>query len=83
MSMKKTTPARSHPRDRTHQQRAGEGELLRIIRAIQELTLDLAQPHRRNGGPELEEKARKLEQLRWRLASVARRSATEQLSNAA
>jgi hypothetical protein len=81
--MKKPTPASSHSRARSYQRRTGEGELLQIIRAIQELTLDLAHSHGQHGEPELEAKAHTLEQLRWRLAAVARRRATDELGNAA
>ncbi len=82
--MKKTTTASSHSRaSRRYQRRTGKSELVEIIRALQELTLELAHPHGEADEPELEVKARTLEQLRWRLAAVARRSATDELGNAA
>ena len=59
-------------------------ELVRVIRRIQALTLELYELRRREGQtPELHARERTLEQLRWRLAAVARRSATEDLSAAA
>jgi hypothetical protein len=56
--------------------RAERRELLRLIREIQALKLEL-DALRRLGqlGPEAREKEHTLEQLRWRLAVVARRSA--------
>jgi hypothetical protein len=51
-------------------------ELLRLIRRIQALTLELDTLRGLNGAdPELPAKERALEQLRWRLAVVARREA--------
>jgi hypothetical protein len=58
-------------------------ELRQVIRAIQELSLDLAQGDQKRSGPELEAKKRELEQLRWRLATLARRSANEDFGAAA
>jgi hypothetical protein len=59
-------------------------ELVGLIRRIQALTLELAEL-RQHGGttPELKAKERELDQLRWRLASVARRSAVDDLGAAA
>jgi len=59
-------------------------ELVGLIRRIQALTLELAEL-RQDGGadPELQAKERTLDQLRWRLASVARRTATDDLGAAA
>jgi hypothetical protein len=54
------------------------------VRRIQALTLELEERRRREldqGDVEAEE--RLLEQLRWRLAAVARRTATDELGNAA
>ena len=49
-----------------------------MLRAIQELTLELAQlRHADHSGPDLEAKEHTLEQLRWRLAALARRLATD------
>jgi hypothetical protein len=83
--MKQTTTAGSHGRARRPpRRRTAEDELIRIIRAIQELTLDLAQLHHgEHSRPELEAKEHTLEQLRWRLAAVARRTATDDLDDAA
>jgi hypothetical protein len=59
-------------------------ELVRLIRRIQALTLELQELRRREGGtPELEAKERTLEQLRLRLAAVARQAATDGLDAAA
>jgi hypothetical protein len=53
-------------------------ELVRLVRRIQALTLELQELHQREGGtPDLHAKERTLEQLRWRLAAVARRAATD------
>ncbi len=83
--MKETGTASPHNRSRRrHQGRTAGGELLQVIRAIQELTLELPQlRHEERSGPELEAKRHSLEQLRWRLATVARRAATDELGNAA
>jgi len=59
-------------------------ELVRLVRRIQALTLELEEPRRRElEQADVEAKERLLEQLRWRLASVARRAATDELGNAA
>lgn len=57
-------------------------DLIRLIRRIQALTLEI-QELRRRGAPELAARERTLEQLRWRLAAVARRTATDDLDAAA
>jgi hypothetical protein len=55
-------------------------ELVRLVRRIQALTLELHELRQREAGtPELYAKERTLEQLRWRLAAVARRAATDDL----
>jgi hypothetical protein len=60
------------------------GEAVRLVRRIQALFLELDELRRREDGtPELRAKERTLEQHRWRLAAVARRTATESLGNAA
>jgi hypothetical protein len=60
------------------------GEAVRLVRRIQALFLELEEPRRREEStPELRAKERALEQLRWRLASVARRSASDDLDAAA
>jgi hypothetical protein len=60
------------------------GEVLRLIRCIQSLTLELTRLRRLDGAePELKAKERVLEQLRWRLAVVARRAATNDVGAAA
>jgi hypothetical protein len=83
--MSETRTAGSHNRSRRrYQRRTAGGELRQVIRAIQELTLKLAQlRHEEQSGPELEAKEHTLEQLRWGLATVARRTATDELGNAA
>ena len=59
-------------------------ELVRLVRRIQALTLELEEPRRRElEQADVEAKERLLEQLRWRLASVARRAETDELGNAA
>jgi hypothetical protein len=51
---------------------------------VQALTLELQEPRRRDlDHADVEAKERLLEQLRWRLAAVAQRGATEELGNAA
>jgi len=79
--MTETRTATSHSRSR---RRAAGGELHEVIRAIQELTLELAELRREKQiGPKLEAKEHTLEQLRWRLAAIARRHATDDFGAAA
>jgi hypothetical protein len=67
-----TTPAPRPPGPRGHRH-----ELVRLVRRIQALTLEIYELRQREGRtPELQAKERRLEQLRWRLAAVARRAAT-------
>jgi hypothetical protein len=68
-----------------HREPNGErGELVRLVRRIQTLTVELDDVGRHTtASPEVQAKERTLEQLRWRLAAVARRTATESLGNAA
>jgi hypothetical protein len=57
--------------------RAGRSELVRLVRRVQALTLELQEP--RPGEPDhadVEPKERLLEQLRRQLAAVARSAAT-------
>ncbi len=59
-------------------------ELAGLIRRIQALTLELAELRQHGGAaPGLRAKERTLDQLRWRLANVARRAATDDLGAAA
>lgn len=59
-------------------------ELVRLVRRIQTLTLEVRELElRQGGGTELRARERKLEQLRWRLAAVARRTAANDLDAAA
>jgi hypothetical protein len=59
-------------------------EVIRLVRRIQALLLELEELREREGGTwELRAKERALEQLRWRLAAVARRSAGDHLDAAA
>ena len=83
--MKETRTASSHSRSpRQYRRRTTGGELLEVIRAIQELTLELAQlRHAERSGPELEAKEHSLEQLRWRLVALARRPALDDFGAAA
>ena len=61
-----------------------QAELVQLVRRIQVSTLELKQLRTRTGaGPELEAKERDLSQLRWRLAKVAQRTATNDLGAAA
>ncbi len=63
---------------------ASRSELVRLVRQVQDLTLELAELQQQPGADlELEAKQRTLDQLRWRLASVARRTATNNLDAAA
>jgi hypothetical protein len=59
------------------------GEVVRLLREIQTLALELAAEERETGAEELEGKKRALEQLRWRLAAASRRTAHGDLGNAA
>ncbi len=60
------------------------GEAVRLVRRIQVLFLELEELRRREEGtPELRAKERTLQQLRWRLAAVARRTASDDLDAAA
>jgi hypothetical protein len=60
------------------------GEAVRLVRQIQALFLELEELRRcEQRTPEIQAKERRLEQLRWRLASVARRSASDDLDAAA
>ena len=53
-------------------------ELLGLIREIQELRLELDRLRQIEGdGAQVQTKERTLDQLRWRLAVVARRAATD------
>ena len=63
---------------------ASEREAVRLVRRIQALFLELEELRRHEEGtPELRVKERTLEQLRWRLAAVARRAASDDLDAAA
>ena len=59
-------------------------DAVRLVRRIQVLFLELEELRRyEQRTPEIQVKERRLEQLRWRLASVARRSASDDLDAAA
>jgi hypothetical protein len=59
-------------------------ELRRVINQMQELTLELSVLRQRGGRDrELRAKERALDQLRWHLAAVARRAASDDASPAA
>jgi hypothetical protein len=59
-------------------------DLVQLIRQIQALTLELTQLRQRlEAHPEIGATERTLEQLHWRLATVARRTATDDLGAAA
>jgi hypothetical protein len=75
-----TTNRRLNPFALSGEQR----KLAQLVRRIQTLTLELQEPRRRElHAPAVAAKERMLEQLRWRLAAVARRTATDDLGNAA
>jgi len=60
------------------------GELVRLVRQIQALKIELDGLRQRPGaGRRLQARERMLDQLRRRLANVARRTATDDLGNAA
>jgi hypothetical protein len=59
-------------------------EVVRLVRRIQDLLLEIAElRHREGSARDLDAKERGLDQLRWRLAAVARRSASDGLDAAA
>ena len=59
-------------------------ELARLVGEIQTLTLELQNLRQRElETPEVNAKERRLERLRWQLAAVAQRTATDELDNAA
>jgi hypothetical protein len=64
--------------------KGGRPELARLVRRIQALTLELRELERRaEPRAEIHASERELEQLRWRFAAIARRTATDDLGNAA
>ena len=59
-------------------------ELARLVGQIQTLTLEIRNLRQRElETPEVDAKKRTLERLRWQLAAVAKRTATEELGDAA
>jgi hypothetical protein len=83
-SSEHTPPMPKPHRARTPSPRAERSELVRLVLQIQALKLELVEDRRRElDHPDVETKQRLLEQLRWRLAAVARRSATDELGDAA
>jgi hypothetical protein len=69
-----------HPIEPSRQRR----ELARLLHQIQVLRVEVDELRQQaSAGAELEQKHRTLEQLRWRLANLARRAATDELGNAA
>jgi predicted nucleic acid-binding Zn-ribbon protein len=59
-------------------------EVVRLLRRIQELSLEIADlRHREGSARDLDAKEHALDQLRWRLAALARRSASDDLDAAA
>jgi hypothetical protein len=75
----------SNARTANHREPNGERrELVRLLRRIQTLTAELDELRRHSAArAEVQGKERTREQLRWRLATVARRTATDSLGNAA
>ncbi len=64
--------------------RGRRSDLLQLIRRIQTLTLERDQLRQDEGADrELQAKERTLDQLHWRLATVARQTAVDDLGNAA
>ena len=64
--------------------RDSRSELAGLVRRVQDLTFEVQEIRKQPGaGPELEAKERTLDQLLWRLATVARRTATNDLDAAA
>jgi hypothetical protein len=64
--------------------RDSRSELVGLVRRVQDLTFEVQELRKQPGaGPELEAKERTLDQLLWRLATVARRTATDDLDAAA
>ena len=64
--------------------RDSRSELVRLVRRIQELTLELEKLRTTPGtNPEVEAKERTRDQLRWRLAAIARQAPTNSLDSAA
>ena len=64
--------------------RDSRSELAWLVRRVQNLTLEVQELRKQLGtNPELEAKERTLDQLLWRLAAVARRTATDDLDAAA
>jgi hypothetical protein len=64
--------------------KSGPHELARLVRRIQALTFELRGLRRRaERRAEIHVKERELEELRWRFAAIARRTATDDLGNAA
>jgi hypothetical protein len=80
-----------HPRkddlvftERPPEPKSGRAELDRLVRRLQALTFELRELRRgAEPQPELHAKERELEQLRWRFAAVARRTANDDLGDAA
>ena len=76
MTTRDVSPYEPHARQR--------GGAVRLVRRIQTLFLELEELRRHEQRtPEIQAKERRLEQLRWRLAAVARRSASDELDAAA
>jgi hypothetical protein len=75
-----TTKRQMNPSEPSAERR----ELSRIVRQIHAVALELQELERREpDAPAVNAKERRLDQLRWQLAGVARRTATEGLGNAA
>ncbi len=58
-------------------------ELVRLVGQIETLARELQNLRRELETPEVNAKERTLERLRWQLAAVAQRTATDELGNAA
>jgi hypothetical protein len=75
-----TTTPRVSPFEPTR----GQRELAWLLRRIETLARELQEPRRRAlPSSEVAAKERTLEQLRWQLASVARRTANDELDDTA
>jgi hypothetical protein len=68
----------------TFERRRAEREVIRLIGRIRSLAAELEDLRRRKPrDPAVRAKERALDELRWRLAAVARRAATDDLQPAA
>jgi chromosome segregation ATPase len=68
----------SNTRSAPREPNGERGELVRLVQRIQTLTAELDELRRHEAAnSQVQAKERRLEQLRWRLAALARRTATD------